>query len=215
MTPGGREVDDRPRPRRSPWLGPGMVRSSSGQPDWETAGDGFAFAGDGYEADAMNVPVTSELRLPADPDYIVVAKRAAAGFACVAGFDVEACDDLVIAVAQACENAIAAANGRGELRLTFRIGERGLEVRVRSTTRPVPVSQSNSQSDASASVRSPAAGVVPQPSTGGWMREAFDQAAAVHELALRVMGLFVDDCHYRIDQRTGGLRVRLTKYRVS
>jgi hypothetical protein len=29
------------------------------------------------------------------------------------------------------------------------------------------------------------------------------------------MGLFVDDCRYRVDQRTGSLRVRLTKYRVS
>jgi hypothetical protein len=29
-----------------------------------------------------------------------------------------------------------------------------------------------------------------------------------------MMGLFVDDCRYRVDERTGGLRVRLTKYRL-
>jgi hypothetical protein len=29
------------------------------------------------------------------------------------------------------------------------------------------------------------------------------------------MGLFVDDHSYRVDERTGGLRVRLTKYKAS
>ena len=29
------------------------------------------------------------------------------------------------------------------------------------------------------------------------------------------VGLFVDDHSYRVDERTGGLRVRLTKYRAS
>jgi len=29
------------------------------------------------------------------------------------------------------------------------------------------------------------------------------------------MGLFVDDSTYRVDERTGNLRVRLTKYRAS
>jgi len=35
------------------------------------------------------------------------------------------------------------------------------------------------------------------------------------DLALRLMGLFVDDHSYRVDERTGGLRVRLTKYKAS
>jgi len=39
--------------------------------------------------------------------------------------------------------------------------------------------------------------------------------AEATDLALRLMGLFVDDSDYRRDERTGGLRVRLTKYRVS
>jgi hypothetical protein len=29
------------------------------------------------------------------------------------------------------------------------------------------------------------------------------------------MGLFVDDSTYRVDERTGSLRVRLTKYKAS
>jgi len=41
------------------------------------------------------------------------------------------------------------------------------------------------------------------------------EVAAATDLALRLMGLFVDDHSYRVDERTGGLRVRLTKYRAS
>ena len=48
----------------------------------------------------------SELRLPADREHILVAKRAAGAFGSLAGFDMDAIDDLTIAVAQACENAI-------------------------------------------------------------------------------------------------------------
>src|SRR5260370_12749386 len=85
----------------------------------------------------MTAPTSSELRIPADPAFIVVAKRAAAGFGCVAGFDVESVDDLVIAVAQATENAIEAAvrnsgPGGGQVRLSFKLEERRLEVQVRS-----------------------------------------------------------------------------------
>jgi hypothetical protein len=40
------------------------------------------------------------------------------------------------------------------------------------------------------------------------------QAREAEEMSMRLMGLFVDDCRYRVDERTGGLRVRLTKYRV-
>jgi len=43
-------------------------------------------------------------------------------------------------------------------------------------------------------------------------REA--QAREAEEMAMRIMGLFVDDFGYRMDERTGGLRVRLTKYLV-
>jgi len=144
---------------------------------------------------------TSELRIPADPSYIVVAKRAVAGFGCVAGFGVEAIDDLVIAVAQACQNAIAVADaasdrGRGQIRLSFKLEDRRLEVQVRSIC---------------AREGDPDAPCGPAASTGV---AAEAMAGAQNDLALRVMGLFVDDCRYRVDQRTGGLRVRLTKYRL-
>ena len=46
-------------------------------------------------------------------------------------------------------------------------------------------------------------------------RQREREVAASTDLALRLMGLFVDDSSYRLDERTGGLRVRLTKYRAS
>lgn len=143
---------------------------------------------------------TSELRIPADPAYIVVAKRAVAGFGCVAGFGVEAIDDLVIAVAQACQNAITAADratgrGRGQIRLAFKLEDRRLEVQVRS------ICARDGDPDAPCGAADEGLAVEPV-------------SDSQHDLALRVMGLFVDDCRYRVDHRTGGLRVRLTKYRI-
>jgi len=154
---------------------------------------------------------TSELRIPADPQYIVVAKRAAAGFAYVAGFGVEAVDELCIAVTQACENAISCVSnspgsGTGQVRIVFRLEDQQLQVQVRSSCQRDEVT-----AGAATGVdeeRRVSAVVAEQ-------RAVAMQQARVQDLALRMMGLFVDDCRYRVDERTGSLRVRLTKYRVS
>jgi anti-sigma regulatory factor (Ser/Thr protein kinase) len=152
----------------------------------------------------MNGRVT-ELRLPADRDYVVVAKRSAAAIGHVAGFDVDAIDDLTIAVAQAFENAIACLERSGvlagQVRITFKLDQRGLEVNVRSTV------GREAELEAQVKAREERVRVARQ-------RQRAEEAAAV-DLALRLMGLFVDDSSYRLDERTGGLRVRLTKYRVS
>lgn len=147
---------------------------------------------------------TSELRLPADPAYIVVAKRAASAFAVVAGFDVEAVDDLTIAVAQACENAIACTTraggaGAGQIRLAFTVQPERLEVLVQSSCARQVVADATAKRQRMAQAA---------------QRERQEVAAAT-DLALRLMGLFVDDHSYRVDERNGGLRVRLTKYRAS
>lgn len=148
---------------------------------------------------------TSELRLPADPAFIVVAKRAASALAAVAGFDVEAVHDLTIAVAQACENAIACTTragglGTGQMRLTFTLQGERLEVQVQSSC-----GRQVAEDSSAARQRAVARAVE---------RERQEVADAT-DLALRLMGLFVDDHSYRVDERTGGLRVRLTKYRAS
>ena len=148
---------------------------------------------------------TSELRLPADPAYIVVAKRAASAFAAVAGFDVEAVHDLTIAVAQACENAIACAVrvggvSEGQIRLSFTVEGTRLEVQVLSSCAREVVARGAAERQLAVAE-----------AVGRERQEVADAT----DLALRLMGLFVDDHSYRVDERTGGLRVRLTKYRAS
>ena len=160
--------------------------------------------GQGYARIDMGGRVT-ELRLPADRDYIVVAKRSAAAVGSVAGFDMDAIDDLTIAVAQAVENAIGCLERSGvltgQVRIAFKLGARGLEVNVRSTV--------SRDAEMEAQVRAQAE----RARTGTELQQVEGEAAV--DLALRLMGLFVDDSSYRVDERTGGLRVRLTKYRVS
>ncbi len=150
---------------------------------------------------------SSELRLPADPSYIVVAKRCASALGSVAGFDVESVDDLTIAVAQACENAIECLHRAGaiagEVRLTFKLEDQSIEVTVKSTV--------SRDAETAARVREQQA----QLEARARRREEAAKLAAGNDLALRLMGLLVDDHSYRLDERTGGLRVRLTKYRLS
>ena len=145
----------------------------------------------------------SELRLPADRDYTVVAKRAASAIGTVAGFDMDAIDDLTIAVSQAFENAISCLERSGfltgQVRIAFKQDTRGLEVTVRSSV--------NRDAEIAAQEHALAAHQAAE--------HQERETAAATELALRLMGLFVDQSTYRVDERTGGLRVRLTKYRAS
>jgi len=155
----------------------------------------------------------TELRLPADRSYIVVAKRCASALASVAGFDVESVDDLTIAVAQAFENAVECLHRAGALtgdvRLSFKLEDQSIEVMVKSTV----------SRDAEAEARALAAQELRERNLERQHtlvdREGAVHAAAGIDLALRLMGLLVDDHSYRLDERTGGLRVRLTKYRMS
>lgn len=147
----------------------------------------------GYVSEGMATAL-SELRIPADPRYIVVAKRAVAALGAVAGFDIEAIDDLTIATAQACESAIAVAEqtlgeGGAQLRLEFTLEERRLEIQVRT------VAVERHRHD----VTAPAASA---------------PSVLTSDLALQMMGLLVDDCRYRRDEQRGGIRIYLTKYRA-
>jgi len=176
----------------------------------------------GYAKDAMS-PTVSELRIPADPEYIVVAKRAASAFGSVAGFGVEAVDELTIAIAQACENAIGlaacvmGAHGRGQVRILFSVEPDGkLDVDVRTVFGRAEEGAAEVQRASVEVTRRPAgAAAERRPAMRVSDREALRRQLASADMALRLMGLFVDDCFYRVDQRTGGLRVKLTKYRVS
>jgi anti-sigma regulatory factor (Ser/Thr protein kinase) len=86
---------------------------------------------------ASGPALVSELRIPAQAAFVMVAKRAASALGSTAGFSLEGIDDLNIAVAQACEKAIAAGDrlwgpGNGVLKLSFRIVDGGMEVEVRN-----------------------------------------------------------------------------------
>ena len=79
----------------------------------------------------------TELKIPAQAQYVIVAKRAAGAVASAAGFGLHDIDDLNIAVAQACEKAIAAGSrlwghGEGVLKITFAMVDGGMEVEVKS-----------------------------------------------------------------------------------
>ena len=68
---------------------------------------------------------------------MLVAKRAAGALAACAGFGLHDIDDLNIAVAHACQKAIAGGDriwgaGNGILKLTFRLVDGGIEVEVKS-----------------------------------------------------------------------------------
>jgi len=79
----------------------------------------------------------TELKIPAEAAFVLVAKRAAGALATCAGFGLHDVDDLNIAVAHACQKAIAGGErmwgpGNGFLKLTFRLVDGGIEVEVKS-----------------------------------------------------------------------------------
>ena len=144
-------------------------------------------------SEVMSQSHISELKLPAVADYIVVAKRAAAGLGLVVGFSVQEIDELNIAVSQACENAIGAANeqwgeGNAQLKLLFKTQPRRLEVEVRS---------------------------VPPRALEMQVRRARRQAELDYEsIGLNMIRLFVDELRYHVDNQTGSMRMRMVKYLI-
>ncbi|HVB13784.1 MAG TPA: ATP-binding protein [Candidatus Dormibacteraeota bacterium] len=139
---------------------------------------------------AARTAEATELRIPADPQYIVVAKRAAAGMASVAGLGLEALDELNIAIAEACEHTIRAAVAAGmadaKVRINFLVQEDALRVEVRLVgTRPQPRVETGPQVPA---------------------------AAQALDLAISMLSCFADDVDFQA-AGDGLVRVRLAKYR--
>lgn len=143
---------------------------------------------------APRIAEATELRIPADPQYIVVAKRAAAGMASVAGLGLEALDELNIAIAEACEHTIRAATAAGigdaKVRINFLVQEDALRVEVRLL------------------------GIKPEPRVGATARlPAADLATSeALDLAISMLRCFADDVDFQA-AGDGLMRVRLAKYR--
>jgi serine/threonine-protein kinase RsbW len=136
----------------------------------------------------------TKLELPAVADYIVVAKRTAASLGLVVGFSVQEIDDLNIAITQACENAVVAADeqwgrGNGQLRLIFKSQPHRLEVEVRS----LPLRSAETQ-------------VVRR----AHRASELDYAT----IGLNMIRLFVDELRYQVDDQTGSMRMRMVKYLI-
>lgn len=141
---------------------------------------------------AQRTAEATELRIPADPQYIVVAKRVAAGMASVAGLGLEALDELNIAIAEACEHTIRTATAAGmsdaKVRINFQVQEDALRVEVRLLgTKPVPKPEPSLTATALAT------------------SEALD-------LAVSMLRCFADDVDFK-SASDGLMRVRLAKYR--
>ncbi len=136
----------------------------------------------------------TELKIPAVPDYIVVAKRTAASLGLVVGFSLQEIDDLNIAITQACENACHTAteqwgNENGQLKLLFKSQPRRLEVEVRS--------------------------IPPRDLELPSVRRARRQAEYDYEsIGLNMIRLFVDELRYQVDSQTGSMRMRMVKYLI-
>lgn len=136
----------------------------------------------------------TELKIPAIPDYIVVAKRTAASLGVVVGFSLHEIDDLNIAITQACENACHTAteqwgSGNGQLKLLYKSQPRRLEVEVRS----IPPRDLELQT----------------------VRRVRRTAEYDYEsIGLNMIRLFVDELRYQVDNQTGSTRVRMVKYLI-
>lgn len=162
---------------------------------------------------------TSELKVPARAQYVMVAKRAAGALGSCAGFSLADVDDLNIAVAQACEKAIGAAErlwgpGNGYLKLTFRLVDGGMQVDVR--TLPPSEEQLRAQAEARRAEQSRRA----QAEREALVRRARRSAAMsamterdLEEAAVNMIRLFVDELRYNVD-RQGSMRMRMVKYLV-
>jgi serine/threonine-protein kinase RsbW len=135
----------------------------------------------------------ADLKIPADPEFISLAKRLAASLGTRLGFTLEALDELNIAIAQGCASAIEAAhdawgNG-GELRLIFSSTDGGMAVDV----------------EAVAPRSAPATRFVAT-------RSAQDDE--VSRLSREMIRCFVDDFRYHQEPRSGRVRLRMVKYLI-
>jgi hypothetical protein len=157
----------------------------------------------------------TELKIPAQAAFVIVAKRAAGALGSAAGFSLEGIDDLNIAVAQACEKAIAAGDvlwgpGRGILKLTFNLVQGGIEVEVRSLK--APAGGIEEAAAAPASELAARAGAYRQVRARAQLRASRRIAAAaqaapaaevsdmdLEDVAVNMIRLFVDELRYTVD----------------
>ena len=137
----------------------------------------------------------AELKIPAAAAFIPVAKRVATTLGGQLGLSLTDLDELSIALTQACDSAIAAAEDMGspaDLKLTYFATNRALvvDVDLMPTGSALPV-HAHSETDA---LTHPA--VDPE----------------LQRLAMEMIRCFVDDFRPLIEPRTGHVRFRMVKH---
>ncbi len=137
----------------------------------------------------------AELKIPATPAFIPVAKRVATTLGGQLGLSLMDLDELAIALTQACDSAISAAEdlgGQADLKLTYFATNRALVVDVdvipSGAVLPLPA--------ATTPAKTPAIPVDPE----------------MQRLAYEMIRCFVDDFRPVIEPRTGHMRFRMVKH---
>jgi len=132
----------------------------------------------------------AELKIPATSAFIPVAKRVATTLGGQLGLSLMDLDELSIALTQACDSAIAAADDLGtpaDLKLTYFATNRALVVDVdlmpSGAALPVPAVKHDGQVD-----------------------------PELQRLAYEMIRCFVDDFRPDIEPRTGHVRFRMVKH---
>lgn len=132
----------------------------------------------------------AELKIPATPAFIPVAKRVATTLGGQLGLSLMHIDELAIALTQACDSAIAAGEELGmpaELKLTYFATNRALVVDVdlipSGARLPLPAAKHETQAD-----------------------------PELQRLAYEMIRCFVDDFRPVIEPRTGHVRFRMVKH---
>jgi hypothetical protein len=130
----------------------------------------------------------AELKIPASSDFIPVAKRVATTLGGQLGFSLVDLDELTIALTQACDSAIAAANDLGspaDLKLTYFATNRALvvDVELMPTGNALPMAKHDAPVD-----------------------------PELQRLAYEMIRCFVDDFRPQVEPATGHVRFRMVKY---
>jgi hypothetical protein len=130
----------------------------------------------------------AELKIPALPAFIPVAKRVATTLGGQLGFSLTDLDELTIALTQACDSAIAAANDLGspaDLKLTYFATNRALvvDVDLMPTGNALPTPKHDAEVD-----------------------------PELQRLAYEMIRCFVDDFRPQVEPKTGHVSFRMVKY---
>ena len=130
----------------------------------------------------------AELKIPASAEFIPVAKRVATTLGGQLGFSLVDLDELTIALTQACDSAIAAANDLGspaDLKLTYFATNRALVVDVDFM---------------------PSGSALPMPKHDAVVDPELQR------LAYEMIRCFVDDFRPQVEPTTGHVSFRMVKY---